>query len=384
MDEKPLSLFEAAAIVAGLGVGGGIMAVPYLAARSGLATILVILALAYGLSLLLHLMITEMVLRDGRDRQLVEIFRQYLFEGRAGTFLTWLFFLLVLVNFYALLSAFIVGTGDLITNLTGISRRPAEFIGYACAAGPIFFGLKALGLSEKLAVSGIGLIVLVLAAASLQKPLNALPVLSFSARPALALYGMVMFSLACFFSIPQAVKGLAHDRRRVPWAVALGLGINLALVLVITLATLLVSREVTELAVIGWTNAVGTWATILGSGFVFLAVLTSYWSTSYALAVILEERLGWSYRTAWLAATLPTLVIAGSGFTNFLGFMRIAGGMLAILISIMVIPAFRGSRKRGTVADPDFALNRWGGAGAQALVVAAYLAVAVGSSLSIP
>ena len=90
------------------------------------------------------------------------------------------------------------------------------------------------------------------------------------------------------------------------------------LILVITLMAILVSEEVTEMAIIGWGNAVGIWATVLGSGFVLLAVLTSYWSTSYALAVILKERLGWQYRTSWLAATLPTLVIALSGFTNFL------------------------------------------------------------------
>ncbi|MBI9082304.1 MAG: hypothetical protein JEZ11_01820 [Desulfobacterales bacterium] len=383
METKQLSLFEASSIVAGLGIGGGIMAVPYLAARNGVIPILTILFLAYGLSLLLHLMITEMVMRDEDGKQLVEIFKKFLFGGKAGQLLTWLFFILVLVNFYALLSAFIVGIGDLVVNLTGLPLWSAELIGYACAAGPIFFGLKVLGVSEKLAILGIAAIVLILTVASLGKPLNTVSWVSWSVRPALAMYGMVMFSFACFFSIPQAAKGLAHNRKLIPWSVVMGLGINLVLILVITLMAILVSEEVTELAIIGWGNAVGTWATILGSGFVLLAVLTSYWSTSYALAVILEERLGWQYRTSWLAATLPTLMIALSGFTNFLGFMRIAGGMLAILISIMVIPAFRGSKKHGAILQPEFSLTRWGSSPAQVLVIVAYLAVAIGTTLAI-
>jgi amino acid permease len=383
MENKKLSVFEAASVVAGLGVGGGVMAVPYLASVNGIVTLIVILVVAYGLSLLLHLMITEMVMRDKEGTQLVETFGKFMFRGRGRVVFTWAFFGLVVLNFYALLAAFIVGAGDLLVNLSGIQPWAAQLIVYICAAGPIFFGLKALGLSEKLAISGIFILVGALAIGSLTRPFNSLNLISGSVSSTLALYGMVMFAFACFFSIPQAVQGLQHNKQQVAKAVALGLGINFTLVLVISLMTLLVSSQVTEVAIIGWGNAIGQWAIVLGSCFVFLAILTSYWSTSYALAIVLEERLKWDYRVCWLTATLPTLLLAMTGLSGFMGFMRIAGGLLAVMISIMVIPAFQGSRLYGAVKDPEFKLNKLGHPVFQGLIILAYILVVVGSVVSV-
>jgi amino acid permease len=329
--DKNLNLFEASSIIAGLGVGGGIMAVPILASLNGLIPVILILAAAYGLSLLLHLMITEMVMRDVEGTQLVETFGKFLFRQKHGAFFTWLFFGLVVLNFYALLAAFIVGCGDLLANLAGMPSWSAKLVAYIGAAGPIFFGLKALGVSEKYAISGILVLVTILIVGSLNVPLNDLPLYSYSTKAALALYGMVMFAFACFFSIPQAVKGLQHDKQLIPRAVAIGIGINLLLVFSVTIMTMLASKEITELAIIGWGNAIGPWAITMGSVFVFLAIITSYWSTSYALAIVIEERMQWDYRLCWLAATLPTVVLAMADITGFFGFYahsrRIIGGI---------------------------------------------------------
>jgi len=382
-EAKNLSLFEASSIVAGLGVGGGIMAVPFLASLNGLVPIILIMVLAYGLSLLLHLMITEMVMRDAESTQLVETFGKFLFRQKYGALFTWIFFGLVVLNFYALLTAFIVGSGDLLINLMGIPPWSAKLITYICAAGPIFFGLKALGVSEKIAIIGILVLVAILIFGSFNIPFNNLPLFSYSAKAALALYGMVMFAFACFFSIPQAVNGLQHNKKQIPKAVALGIGINLLLVFSVTIMTMLASKEITELAIIGWGNAIGPWAITMGSGFVFLAIMTSYWSTSYALAIVIEERLKWDYRLCWLVATLPTLVLAMANITGFLGFMRIAGGLLAVLISIMVIPAYRGSIKYGTNQMPEFKLDVLGRSMFQVIVVIAYILVVVGSAVTL-
>ena len=302
MENKNLSLFEAASIIAGLGIGGGIMAVPYLASLSGLIPILLIFFFSYGLSLLLHLMITEMIMREKRTLQLVETFSLYLFNNKLGIYFTWLFFILVVLNFYALLAAFLVGGGQIIVNLTSIPLWCAELIVYVFAAGPILFGLKALGISEKIGIVGIIILVMILVIGAMNVPFNSLIMLSFSSKGALALYGMIMFTLSCFFSIPQVAKGLSHNKKLIPKAVILGISINLILVSLITIVTLLVSSDVTEMAMIGLGNAIGQWAVYLGAIFIFLAILTSYWATSYALAVVIKERLNWSYKLCWLCA----------------------------------------------------------------------------------
>ena len=152
-EAKNLSLFEASSIVAGLGVGGGIMAVPFLASLNGLVPVILIMVLAYGLSLLLHLMITEMVMRGGESTQLVETFGKFLFHQKHGSLLIWLFFRLIVLNFYALLAAFLVGSGDLLVNLTGIPLWPYCLNSHGDFISPP--NLSSANVSERL--NGIGL-----------------------------------------------------------------------------------------------------------------------------------------------------------------------------------------------------------------------------------
>jgi len=383
MENNKLSLFEASSIIAGLGIGGGIMAVPYLASLNGLVPILLVFACAYGLSLLLHLMITEMIMRDKQTLQLVETFSLYLFKSKLGGIFTWLLFVLVVLNFYALLAAFLIGAGQIITNVSPMPSWCAQLIVYIFAAGPILFGLKALGVSEKIGIAGIIALVVIFVIGAMTVPFNSLNLISFSSKGTLALYGMIMFTLSCFFSIPQVAKGLSHNKKLIPKAVILGISINLLLVSLITVITLLVSADVTEMAMIGLGNAIGQWAVYLGTVFVFLAILTSYWATSYALAIVIEERLNWSYKLCWLCATTPTLLLALSGISGFLGFMRIAGGLLAVIISLMVIPAYRASRLKGQIENPEFELKKLSHPLFQGVIVAAYVLVVIGSSITI-
>ena len=60
--ESRLTFMEATSIIVGHGVGAGILAVPYLASRAPWWDFLWILAVAYAVNLLLHLMIAELSL----------------------------------------------------------------------------------------------------------------------------------------------------------------------------------------------------------------------------------------------------------------------------------------------------------------------------------
>ncbi|MBN1636485.1 MAG: hypothetical protein JW920_08225, partial [Deltaproteobacteria bacterium] len=377
--EKKLTLFEASSIIAGLGIGGGIMAVPYLASLNGIISVISITLAAYGLSVVLHLMIAEVVLRDEETHQIVEIFGKYLFISTWwGTALMWTFFILIVVTFFSLLAAYIIGCAEILGSLVGIPMTAGVFIIYALAAGVVFFGLKAIGISEKYAITGMGLLLIVLFFGSLGLVYNSIPLFSAGIDKPLALYGMVMFSFSCFFSIPQAAEGLSWNRKMVPRAVVLGIGINFCFVLIATLLTLFVSKEVTKVAIIGWGKAIGPWASIIGSLFILLAMLTSFWTVSYALAVVLKERLNWGDRKAWLVSTFPALLLALSGLSGFLGFMRLAGGAMAVLVALLIIPALRISRKDYDGQEPVFLMGFWGNSFFQLLVIAAYIVMAVG------
>ena len=61
---RKLTLFEAASVVAGLGFGGGVMAMPYLASLNGIVELIITAVAAYAFSVLLALMVVEFVLRE--------------------------------------------------------------------------------------------------------------------------------------------------------------------------------------------------------------------------------------------------------------------------------------------------------------------------------
>ena len=384
-EKKNLTLFEASAIITGYGVGGGILAVPYLASLNGAVSIVAILVAAYLFSLLMHLMIAELCTGEEQGVQVVELFRKYLFRGRFEKLWVWLFFSLLTLILISSQAAYIVGAGEILVELTGWPLWLSELVFYLIAAGVVAFGLKVLGISEKYAIAALAVILLFLSAGSLALPFKPIPLLVPMGNVTLALFGMVMFSFSSYFSVPQAVEGLSWNKKLIPKAVILGMGLNLIFVATFIFFTLSVSSEVTEVAIIGWSKALGGWARIIGSVFMFLAILTTYWSASYALVVIIKERMGWSERLSWLTATLPTLLIAVAGLGSFMELMRLVGGGIAIVVAVALIPAFRSSRShKASLGLDDWNMGIWGGPLFQAIVIAAYLLTAVGSFIRLP
>ena len=182
-----------------------------------------------------------------------------------------------------------------------------------------------------------------------------------------------------FCSLIVGVTSLGGDGKKVRKAVFLGLLNNFILITVITVCALLSSTQVTEVAMIGWSKGIGSWAEMVGSLFTILAMLTTYWSISLALADIVEEQLKLSRRLCWVIATLPSLALTFAGLGGFMEFMRLAGGLIAILIALLVVPAFRkASREPG-----DSLLGRWSGGWMQILIIIAYVLMAVGNVVKI-
>ena len=105
--KKNLTLFEASSLITGYGIGGGVMAVPYLASMNGILPFIGLLAAAFFLSVTFHLMLAEIMLRDDTSNQMVEAFDKFVFQRRGGKIFTWIFFILILFGFVASLSAYI-------------------------------------------------------------------------------------------------------------------------------------------------------------------------------------------------------------------------------------------------------------------------------------
>lgn len=375
MEKKNLTTWEAACIITGYGVGGGVMSLPYLADKAGFIPALVILAIAFAVSYILHLMIADLTLKSRDGGQIVSCLSQFLFRGRYKKLLSTAFFILMGLILFANLAGYITGAEEIIVELLPVSNMAAKLMFYAAAAVVVLLGLKAVGISEKYAVAFIFVTAGTLAVFSFYAPAHEINLFRGSVSGRLAFYGMSMFAMSAFFSVPQAVEGLNKDELKIKKAIFLGFLNNFILIVIISFCALLASKEITELAMVGWSAGIGRSAQIAGGIFTILAMITTYWSLSLALSSIVEEQLKLSSKLCWLAATLPSLILAVLNIGGFMEFMRIAGGLISIIIAVMIVPAYTKAR---TEVEGSI-LQRCGGKLTSALIIAAYLLMAVGS-----
>ena len=378
MNKKQLTTWEAACIITGYGLGAGVLTMPWLAQKNGLIVSTLILMVSLFASYLLHLMIAELTVQNGNSGQVIQCLSRFLWRGRLKNVFTVLFFVLMAGILMTNLAAYIDGAAEVMVGLAPLAPLAAKLVFYAVAALVVLFGLKAVGISESLAVTVIFVMVALLGAASLLRIRNPLPMAPGSVGQALAYYGMAMFAMAAFFSVPQAVEGLGGDLKKVKKAVFLGLFNNFILILVITVCALLASQEVTQVAMVGWSRGIGMWAQVIGSLFTVLAMLTTYWSLSLALGEMVCDMLKISSRLAWLLATAPSLVLALLNLGGFFSLMRTAGGLIAIVVSVMVVPAYHNASREcgGNKLLRSSRVMEYG-------VIAAYVLMAVGSVVQV-
>ncbi len=344
--ESRLSFFEAASIIVGHGVGAGILSVPYLAAHNSLREIILILLFCYLFNLLLHLLIAELSYNNN-GAQFVKCFDNELFAGKLKTVMTWLAFVLLGVSVIVNVSAFLTGAAAVFRSWFGWPDWAGIILFYVVGSGVVFVGMKLVGICEKFAVGAMIVVIGILAAATFSGEVYSLPQGWRGVNNALALFGMVSFSLSAVMSTPQVVKGLEGDKRRIRGAIAVGLAVNALLILAITLTTLLgVGTDITEDgALVDLAAKLGGWVSVVGYVFTLLALVTSFWANTLNLRDIVNEQTHWGLKKSWIAASLPCLCLAFLGLSSFVGFTRFAS-IIQVVTGLGIIAAYNLSRRR--------------------------------------
>ena len=90
--EARLSTFEAICMIVGNSIGTGIIAVPYLATKNSMLDVIWMVAIAYIVNVILHLIIAELSYNNG-GVQLVKSFEGELFTGRMKKVFSWIMFI---------------------------------------------------------------------------------------------------------------------------------------------------------------------------------------------------------------------------------------------------------------------------------------------------
>lgn len=344
--ESKLTFLEATSIIIGHGVGSGILSVPYLAAHNSLREILLIIGFCYLFNVVLHLIIAELSYNNG-GAQFISCLDAELFSGKLKKIFTWAAFALLGLSVVFNVSAFLTGAAAVFRSWFGLPDALGMLIFYIVGAGVVFIGMKLVGICEKIAVGSMIAVVGILFIATLTAGVSPLPGGWHGISNALALFSMVSFSLSAVMSTPQVVKGLEGDTRRIRLAIAAGLAINAALILLITLMTLLGAGEnITEDgALVDLAAHLGGWVSIVGYVFTLLALATSFWANTLNLRDIINEQTRWGLRQSWLAASLPCLAIAFFGLASFVGFTRFAS-IIQVVTGLGIIYAYNLSRRR--------------------------------------
>lgn len=375
-------VFTAACVVAGNGIGSGMMAIPYFVAHAGTACGIAAFILAYAVSVLMHLMIAELLIQTDDTKDITEVFNRYLFTGRGGKVLRLLFFLILVTVLIANLAAYISGAVEIITQLLPLSPAVIRLVFYVIASLVVILGLKIMCVSEVSAVSIMGALMVLALIFSLGHTNRDISIsLTGSAGAFTALFSMIMFSFSAIFAVGQVIDYLDRDTEKIRRSVFMGILINLVLSVTVVICALITSGEVTKIAIVGWSEAAGGVVRIIGSVIIVLAMLTSYWSIGLASSDIISNQAGTGTGLSFVIATLPALVITFIAGSDFMDYLKIVGGAVAVILSFMVIPSYLKCMK--STDTPKIMRNTETKLQVIVFVFVMYIAMAVGSVISV-
>lgn len=355
---KPMKLtkLEATMLVAGAGLGTGILTLPYAMSRIGVNGTLAAVLLAYTSSLIIYYMIADLALHS-RNGQLLEILQQHLFRGKYKKLLTNIFFFVLAAILLENLVVYILCASDVITDLFGIDIHISKLMFYAFASAVVFLGIRAIGQGEKAGMCLTAAAVFLLLVLSVFHMKNRLDLSFGDPSLVLAVYGLFMFAFSAIFSIVQ-VCSYIEDRSAVKTVVRNGLLINMILTLLFGMVTILSSDEVTDIATIGLSNSLPYYfVKVICSIFVIVSMLTSYWSIGLAFVDVIREYLGTGQRISWLLSTVPTLIVVLILPLSVTEYIQLIAGGLSVMLGLLVIPAYRNAVRD---SDRELLLGKYG------------------------
>jgi amino acid permease len=376
MANKSLTDAEACFLVTGSGLGTGILAIPYAARTMSFAAVVIITAFACLVSVFLHWCVAELVFRSDPPVQLAAVFRRHLFCGRHGMAASRVFSGVLVLLLFLNLTLYLSCAAETLCESFGWPLLPCELIFYAFASLLVFFGLKAVGVGEKYSMLLMLCVLALLALLTAGHGAAARPVLPLRFDGALYLYSMIMFSLSALFSVPQIAAGLG-DRARTRRAVLLGIVFNGLLTIGFTWLVRSSAAGVTRVATAGLSARYGAAVKGVCAVFVVLAMLTSFISISLAQLDVISGELKSGRRLSWLLATLPALILAVVLPLGYAGYIEIIGGIVAVIIAFLVLPAYRHAIGSGGESLVPFGKSRI----LLAFLLASYLAMAAGALL---
>jgi len=335
---------SAVAVLVGTCIGAGVLGIPYVAAKAGFVAALIYILVIGAIMLLTNLYIGEIALRTKKDHQLPGYAKKYLGK-KGGVILEFS----TVFGIYAAVIAYMIGIGESLSYLFFKNFNHTLSLGILTGlimAGLIWRGVKSLKRFEKIGVSIILILLLTIFIIFINN-VSLTNLSTFNASFIFLPFGVVLFALMSFHSIPEVEIVLKKNEKLMKKALITGTLISVIFYILFTLVVVgFKGAETPEVATLA-----------LGKIFIFLGIFTMF--TSYlALGNALQHNFKFDERMrrkkAWMLTALVPIALfiliklfTAFSFTKILSIGGvISGGLTAILVLLMVKKAkSKGDRK---------------------------------------
>ncbi len=322
-------------------IGAGIFSLPYVAMKSGIALMIVYLALLSIVVAMLHLLYGEVVLRTKGNHRFVGYANIYLgiWGKRIAAFS-------VIIGTYATLLIYIILGGEFLSIIFGKTLGGTPFfwsiVFFLFSVIFIARGLKAVSRIEFYLSSFLIAAILVF----LAKGVSLVDASNYSQAINLhelfLPYGVILFALSGFSVIPDVTEILGKNKKQLKKAILAGTFIPALVYLLFFTVILGVSGSKTsEEAISGLAPFYGNSITIFGALIGFLAVATSFMAYGTNLRKTFEYDYKISGIRSLIYAVFIPFILFLSGFNNFIRIIGFAGGVLGGIDGLLVMMMYR-------------------------------------------
>lgn len=376
-----LTLYEAVAIIVGANVGSGILGLAYSSRLAGWPILVLWLAVAGLFTTFSMLYVAESALRTKKPLQLPGLAEKYV--GKVGSVLI---FISVCANSIGCMVAYTTGSGNILCTLLGLPNWAGSLLFTVPCVLVVWFGLKATGLWEKFMSTGmVVLLGIIVIASFLSGKADVSRAVYANWTYAVPLLSSAIFCYIAQYAVPELARGMRHTPKKLPVAIILGMFITGVLLAVVPLAVLSLTgaEEVTQVATLAWSQALGTWALYTANIFALCAMMTSYWAVGGSMLTNivdmfkLKDEKDTKTRLIAIACTvLPPFILAYAGLVSFVDAIGWAGTFGGVIMSIVPVLMLNNARKKGDI-EPEWKCGWYAHPAVQGMIIVIFSLAAI-------
>lgn len=354
MFRTKLKFFQGVFVLAGTIIGVGMFGIPFVFAKVGFATALPEIIFLTFITVMIHLMYGELILRTASIQRLPGYAKIYL-GGLAG-FISKASYL---VGLSGSLLAYIVVGGKFVNDVFGFGGSWGQIVFWAVGSLFVFFSIKESGfLDSVLNIFLVGFIVFFAAKIFPLANFNVFSLVPPEAGNVFFPYGVLLFSLSGAVAVHE-VRALLDAKTTNLFKPIIITGTILPAFLYVLFAFGVagVSGSATTEDALGGLGGLLPASLLLIGGIIgILACLTSF----IILGLTLKETYFFDFKIghfiSWVLAAFLPLGLFLAGFQNFIGIIGFLGAVAVGTDSVLTVLSFRKARKSGS-REPEYVLG---------------------------